>query len=142
MFHQNSLANNADYEAADTRANFDDLIGEVVLRSEQIEVLNRPGVAGSGARKLGSRGKEFELESVLYCPNWQYAKDIGAYYKSFVGLDPMHLIKQSVAWGTFLVLDVDVMSTEAVYNVCGNAVNSTFYPSLEIRLTAKWKLLG
>lgn len=141
-FHLNSLANHADYEAASVRVRFDDLAGEVVLRGEELEILNRPGVEGCGARKLGRRGKPFELAAVLYCPDWQYAHDILANYQTLIGLDPLYLTKQSVAWGTFLVLEVAATRTEAVYSVCGDAVNAAYYPTLEIRLETKWKLLG
>lgn len=140
---QNSLSDNADVDAATVAVRFDSLSGEVVLRGEELEVINRPGVIGSGVRKLAARGKPFELASVVYCLNWDSVKTVSEYYKTLIGMDPLYLVKQDVKWGTFLVLDVEVTNSQAVYSICGDTVFKDYFPTpLEIRLEAKWKLLG
>ena len=142
MFHTNAISNDPDPLLASVGARFDDLSGEVITRAEQIEILSRPGVDGSGARRLGKRGEPFELTSVVYGPNWAWAKAGQLYYKAMVGQDPFYVIKQSVNWGTYILLGVNIVRTEAVVSVCGNAIGYELYSTLEIRLVARWQLLA
>lgn len=143
MFHTNAIANATDIAAATVLAQFDDLTGSVLLRAEELEVLNRPGVDGSGVRKLGRRGRTFQLQSVVYAPSFEWAKTAIEFYNTLPGMDPLYLIKQSVQYGSFLVLRVTPDDPQAVYNVAGNAVAYSYgYTSLECRLTATWELLG
>lgn len=112
---------------------FIDLQGIIDPRSEQLELLNRPGYDGTIARKTGSRGEPFMVQTVTYCTDFSVAKDAVLLYKSLIGEDPQTVIRYTVNHGDFLVLRVREVS-------CRVMVNST--SGFNVRLVCAWELLG
>lgn len=115
---------------------FFDLVGSIYPRQEQIEVIERPGVNGSGARKTGARGKPFVLLSITYFDDFSDAASELTSYKAYVG-DALHTVtRNSVNLGDFLVLEVtEATPPMAVLNVAGS-------PSSQVRAEHRWRLLG
>jgi hypothetical protein len=115
---------------------FFDLIGTIYLRQEQIEVIERPGVDGSGARKSGARGKPFQLLAVSYHDSWSAFHTAMTAFKAYPGTDPQTLTRNGESYGSFLVLDVmEARPPQAVLNVAGS-------PSSQVRAETAWTLLG
>jgi hypothetical protein len=117
---------------------FIDLVGTIYLRQESLEVIERPGVVGTGFRKLAARGKPFELVSINYVWDFATARTALIAYNALVGEDPVAVIRNSINYGTFVVLNVtEAEPPFAVYNVIG-----TPDTSVQVRQTIKWQLHG
>lgn len=141
--HVNAISTHLDLtDLGATYALFDDLSGKVEIIGEQIETFKRAGVDGTGFRRLGERGNEFELSSVVYCEDWEEARDLVEGYKAFIGAtDALYLIKQTLNRGKFVVLGVEEDEPQAMQNVAGNAVGYLLHATLSVRLTARWRLV-
>lgn len=115
---------------------FFDLVGTIYPRQEQLEIIERPGVDGSGARRSGARGKPFVLVSVAYYTDWTDYHMSLYEYKDLVGQDPQTLTRNDEDYGTFLVLEVtEVQPPQAVMNVAGD-------PTKQVRGVTRWTMLG
>ena len=116
---------------------FASLTGPIFYQQQQVEVIERPGVTGSGLRRLGVRGKPFTLTSKTYCDDFADAADFVDEYNDLVGEDPVVLIRNGVGHGNYLVLEVQEVETIPVLNATGNVpVGATAC------LICSWKLLG
>jgi len=115
---------------------FFDLVGHIVYAQEKIELFERPGVDGLGARRTGSRAVPFELTSVTYHQNWSTALAALGVYHQLPGNNPVALVRNGTDHGVFLVLEVSEVSTQAVLTVAGVGVPSTY----EIRQVVQWVL--
>lgn len=98
---------------------FLDIEGAPILRQQQLEIIERAGVTGSGVRRLGSRGKVFELVTTNYVASFTTAKTNMDLYKAMVGTNPVTLIRQSVNEGTFIVMAVKERDRYAIFNAIG-----------------------
>jgi len=120
---------------------FVEMTGAIFYRQEQIEVINRPGVDGSGLRKLGKRGRPFTLVTKQYFATLYDAFDaiFNAWtgYKTFIGTTTYTVTRNGVNHGDYAVLDVQEVATIPVVNPCGNATST--HTAL---LVCKWTLLG
>ena len=117
---------------------FDDLQGSIVLRSEEIQVFKRLGVNGLGARLTGSRGRPFKLISVKYVLDFGAAKDALVLFAGLKGNNPLTIIKQSVDYGLFLVLDVrEAQESQAILNPVG-----TIIANAQVRQVLEWTFVG
>jgi hypothetical protein len=116
---------------------FFDLTGPIVYSQEKIELFEREGVDGLGARRLGSRGEPFELSSITYHQNWSTALAALGVYHALPGTDPVTVVRNGTDHGVFLVLAVAEVKTEAVLTVAGVGVPSTY----EIRQVVRWVLV-
>lgn len=112
-----------------------DLVGTIYSRQQQIEVIDRPGVDGSGARLTGARGKPFMLTSVAYHATFTAAKTAMTAYVA-LKLSLQEVIRNGVSYGNFIVLDVaEATPPYSVLNVAGS-------PGSTVRAEVKWTLLG
>lgn len=115
---------------------FFDLDGDVFLRQQGLEIIDRPGVPGSGARRLAERGQPFVLKSTQYYEDWTDFRTTLASYVALVGQDPQTVIQFDEDWGTYLVLTgVVALEKHAVMNVAGA-------PGKTVRAVVRWPLLG
>ncbi len=113
---------------------FFDLIGALSPKQETLEIIERPGVDGCGARRMGTRGKPIEFLSISYHTSFTTALEFLQASKTLVGDDPQTVIRNDVTLGTFLVLSVEEATPAyAVVNVAGS-------PGSECRLEMKWTL--
>ncbi len=115
-------------------AEFQDLVGTVYPRQAQIELIDRPGVDGVGARNTGTKGKPFKLVSVAYHDNFDSATAAMADYitlKSSLQI----LVMNGTLLGSVLVQDVtEANPRQAVYNVAGA-------PGKTSRAEVEWTLV-
>lgn len=87
---------------------FQDLIGQVLASSNQIETFKRRGVDGSGIRVLNSSPPTFTLRSTTYLDSFSDAKDAIAAYKELKGKEfGVKLTKDSLDYGSFDVIAVE-----------------------------------
>jgi len=109
--------------------------GKPYTRQEEIEHLTRLGLDGDFYRRLGKHSKPFPLVSIV---------DVGSHtlgrvaYNAYIALkdgDPVPVVLNSVAWGNYVVIDVEIAELRAVHNFVGG-INS---PS-EAMLTCRWTL--
>jgi hypothetical protein len=115
---------------------FFDLVGAIFYAQEQLELLERPGVQGTGVRRLGARGQPFELVSITYLPNWSTALAVLGVYHQLPAANAVTVIRNGTDHGTFKVLEVSELETRAVLGVAGVGVPSTY----EIRQVVRWIL--
>lgn len=116
---------------------FNDIIGEIALRQEQVEVFERKGTDGVGLRTTGKRGRTFQLQTVNFVATYEYAKLAMVSYKALIGGPPQPIIRYTVSFGTFAVLDVVEVSAKAVLNTLGG-----MNPPNEVRQVCQWTLIG
>lgn len=112
-----------------------DLVGNIYLPQQQVEIIERPGVNFSGARRTGIRGKQFELVSVEYRGSFEEAFDAYGAYKAASGGDSLSIVQNDVDWGAYLLLEVAILKLFAVVNAAGA-------PGANCRMECRWKLLG
>ncbi len=121
---------------------FAEMTGAIFYRQEQIEVINRPGVDGSGLRKLGARGQPFELMTKGYWLTLAAAQDAifnaSTGYKTLIAAAAYTVTRNGVNHGDYYVLDVQEVATTAVLNPTGNVPSS----SCTALLVCRWKLIG
>jgi hypothetical protein len=113
---------------------FFDLIGTVFPIQNEVELIDRPGTDGIGARLTGAKGKPFELRSITYHASFTAAQTAMA---SYVALKSsiQTLVRNSVTVGTVIVVEVTEASPpQAVYNVAGAS-------GAQCRAEVKWKLV-
>lgn len=98
----------------------------------------RPGVNGVSTYNLGTWGRPFEIETVIFCINWPQAIAICKAYQAASSLTPLGLVIGGVAMtgGAYKVLMVDA-KPKAILRV-KIAGDPTVYQA-EVR--AKWSLL-
>lgn len=114
------------------------MAGPPYLRQEQVELIERPGVDGSGLRRLGQRGKPFQVVTTNYVESLAEAKAQMDLYKAEVADDtPLELIRHSVSEGTFFVLAVVEQYKGAIFNSLGG-----FDGNEECLHVVTWTLLG
>lgn len=116
---------------------FLDIQGAPYLRQQDLELIERHGVDGTGVRKRGRRGKPFQLETLVYVEDFETASELMAQYALLVGDDPVTLMRQSVDEGTFLVLGVVERQRYAIFQSLGG-----FDGGEQCCLIASWVLLG
>lgn len=113
---------------------FFDLLGVIYASQQQVELIDRPGVDGSGARLTGKRGKPFSLVSVTYYANFTAAKTAMA---TFVAMKTslQNLTRNSVSYGNYIVLEIaEAKPPFAVINVAGAG-------GAQCRAEVKWTLV-
>jgi hypothetical protein len=115
---------------------FVSISGKIFYRQQQIEVFNRPGVTGSGLRRLGERGQPFELTTKQFHADFAAAKTAIGLYLALIGGTLPSLTRHGVDHGDYAVLTVTDL-TEPVLNPTGNATSSH-----TVMQTCVWKLLG
>jgi hypothetical protein len=111
--------------------------GAIFYRQVQLEVFNRPGVDGSGLRRLGARGKPFDLITLQFHADETAAKTALQTYQTVPGTVALTLTRRGVNHGDYQILEVDEVATVPVLNPSGNA--NSAYTSMQ---TCRWKLLG
>lgn len=122
---------------------FLEIQGPPYLRQEQVELIERDGVDGSGVRKLGKRGKPFQVTTINYVESYDVAKSKMAEYKDSVADDPVELIRQGTSEGTFTVLGVVERERYAIFNALGGIQEDEQNPvNHECCHVVVWTLLG
>lgn len=114
------------------------LEGAFYLRQQQKELIERAGVDGSGARRLGRRGRPFEVLTVNYEESLESAHDKMLQYIELANDDPVTVIQASVDKGTYLVLEVrERVPAYAIFPSLGGLVGGE-----EACHEVVWVLLG
>lgn len=117
---------------------FDALRGEIHLEREENEVIVRPGVDGSGIRRLGQRGRPFVVETMRYETSYASAEIVLHGYQELIRLDPLQVIKNSIASRDLhQVLEVE----KVAISPCTTAVG-TIVANPSAILIARWTLLA
>lgn len=112
--------------------------GQVFYRQQDIERIERLGVSGSGARRLGERGKPFDVLTMNYEADEQAAADK---FQEYVDLkndsDLVGVVRHDVPEGFFLILEVREQGRYAIMNAVGG-----FTGGEECCHEVVWTLLG
>jgi hypothetical protein len=80
--------------------------GTIYSSQQQKELLVRPGVDGTGARKLGKLGKPFQIVTTNYEVDFFEAANKMEQYIDLCDSDPVLLMRYDVPYGNFIVLEV------------------------------------
>lgn len=122
---------------------FLELQGVPYLRQEQLELVERDGVDGTGVRKLGKRGKPFQFVSVNYEESFATAAAKMLEYIDLVGLGPVDIVRNSIEEGGFVVLSVVERERYAIFSQLGGIQEDEDHPvNLECCHIVAWTLLG
>ena len=116
---------------------FEDLQQNVPSRAERLEVFERMGYNGVGARRTGFRTGPIKMTSIRYTQSWTTARNILVSYQDLIGLDPVRIIHHDLFLGFFLIEDVQELSTIAVVSAGG-----TIETNPQTLLTCEWTLRG
>lgn len=126
---------------------FIDLIGVIGGRQERVELFERAGVEGHGARLNKKAGVPFPLLSVRYVEDFDSA---AAEFTTALGMTGtvVEVTRNSVSYGDYLVLDVQENQPPfAVFNVIGGVTaqqvsdESLGDADLEVRTELRWTLI-
>jgi hypothetical protein len=121
---------------------FLEMRGSPFLRQQDLEIIERDGVNGSGVRRLGLRGKPFQLETTNYLHDFATALAAMDAYKEAVGDDPVPLIRHSENEGNFIVLGVAERDCYAIFSAIGGIVSVDNPLPHEVCQIVSWTLLG
>lgn len=126
---------------------FIDLVGVIGGRQERVELFERPGVEGHGARKNKVAGVPFPLVSVRYVEDFYAA---AAELTAALGMTGtvVEVVRNSVEYGYYLLLDVQEHSPPfAVEKVIGGVTEqqvddeSLADEDLHVRTELRWTLI-
>ena len=112
-----------------------------VLCTEETEIIQRPGIDGTGVIRLGRKGVAFQMRSVVDAPSFDGAVWLADQYRRSRGLGPYGIIWGGVNfaanYGTVYVpLDVQIIKCRRI----GAAVGGLFAPSLGL-VEAVWTMI-
>lgn len=138
------LFNHIVYDAAayelDTstgRFAFDDMLGAPQPKTEQLEVIARPGVDGENLRETGVRAEPTALRTLVYLADRGDAKTAIESYAVLIDGEPYEIIQHGQSWGFYRVLKVVPQPLLPCAVAAGTLVVN---PS--VLLIADWLLLG
>ena len=117
---------------------FDNLRGTYQAQQTQVEVFQRPGVDGSGIRRLGVKGKPFTVTTERFETSRAYALQVTNFYYSLVGQDPVDVVERGIAIGAFQVLGIERVAIQPVTTVAG----PTIVTNPTVNLVVTWTLLA
>lgn len=118
---------------------FDDMVGALQPKREELQVLTRIGQDGERLRKTGVRARPTRLQTVLFVDDLNDANLLlGTDYISLIDGSSVEIVQYGQSFGNFRVIDVAQDELQAVSNVIGNIGGGT--PTYEQRLT--WIVLG
>jgi hypothetical protein len=127
-FHQNSIGS----------FQFLSMDGAVYPRQQQKELIERSGVGGTGARKLGIRGRPFELLTTNYEQSLIAAEGKLQEYADLCDEDvPIAVVKNGVPEGSFILLEVRERARFAIFNAVGG-----FEGGEECQHEVIWTMVG
>jgi hypothetical protein len=102
---------------------FEDLRGMIVPRSEDIELLARPGKDDTTARLTGVRGRPFAVVTMHYVADFEAAATAISEYVQLKDGNPYEVIQHSISFGFYRVLDVvEAVPPRAVASVVGSII--------------------
>lgn len=118
--------------------------GAFHLRQQQLELIERHGIDGTGLRRLGIRGKPFEVVTINYEVDFDTAEDKMDEYRELVGSDPVNVIRFSETEGDYFVLQVrEQQAPAAILNSIGGIQPDPDNPvSLTCYHVVSWTLLA
>ena len=117
---------------------FDSLRGEFQFEREELELIVRPGVNGTGVRRLGVRGRPFTVETWRYETSYLTAELVFTGYLGLISGDPVQVTKNGVVFiDQHQVLDVEKTAIVPAATVVGSIV-----PAPGVLLIARWSLLA
>jgi len=105
---------------------------------ERSEIIQRPGVDGTGFLRIGKKGEPFDVESRVDVTDWATANAVAASYKAIVNAGTYDLtfagINYTSAGVKFVVTGVEVLSIKRLAKSSGGLSNGLAL------VTARWKL--
>ena len=106
--------------------------------SEMAEVIQRPGVDGTGFVKTGKKGSEFTVTSTVDLANKAVAHAVAASYHSLEHAGVYDVVHQGVSYSTagvgFVVRKVELVSIKGLRTSAGGLNGGLAW------LTARWTL--
>ena len=101
---------------------FEDLVGNVQKRGQQLQRFARPGLDGAGYRFTGKRTGQFTLTSKHYVATFLAAESALITYQTLIEQDPVAVIQHSINLGTYKVLSVVQVNLLAVESVNSSTI--------------------
>lgn len=112
--------------------------GEPLAPREQLDVIQRPGVDGTGFLQIGRRGEPFELLTMDDAETRQIAEDMLVDYRALITQTPVSLTRSGVTY-PWLVQVLDVQAA-AISDLLGSAGGR--HPPSAAVVRARWRLVA
>ncbi len=105
---------------------FDDMRGTPPVMSQQIEILERLGVEGTGFRQKGVRSRQGKITTHAFHTSFSTAKaNFAAYLRDLVGAsDPQMITQHSITKGYYIIERVDEVELRACESVIGSIIQN------------------
>jgi hypothetical protein len=117
---------------------FEDMVGRLNPKAEQLEVLLRPGHDGETLRKTGVRAEPSRIVTMHFVADWAAAKAALEAYNALIDGEPYEVIQHDESYGYFRVLNVTEMpQTRFVTAVVGSII-----PNASVQQFCQWTLLS
>lgn len=117
------------------------LEGAVQPPGEESELIQRPGVEGTGFFRKGSKGHPFQMQSVVDIANWNGAQIVNLGYASIKNNTVVDVVHCGFSWSSqsirFVVLDVEVTRVKGVANSVGGLLVGA-----NAIVEARWQLIA
>lgn len=117
---------------------FEDMVGRLHPKAEQLEVLIRPGHDGETLRKTGVRAQPSQIVTMHFVADWAAAKAALEAYLGLIDGEAYEVVQHDESYGYFNVLNVvELRQTRFCTNVIGSIVAN---PS--VQQFVQWTLLS
>lgn len=114
-FHDNKIIDGV------TEYAFENMIGRLQPKAEQLEVVVRRGHAGESLRKTGVRALPSTILTIHYVEDWTAAQNAIDAYDDLIG-EVVQVIQHTTDYGYFKVLGVVEQDARPVENVVGSLI--------------------
>jgi len=101
---------------------FDDMRGRPPAMSQQIDILERKGIDGTGARRHGTRSRQGKIITHKFHTDFVSARVALQAYLLFVGANPVKITQHGVSQGYYLIESVIEKELRAAETVIGSIV--------------------
>lgn len=101
---------------------FDDMRGRPPVMSPQIDVLERKGIDGTGARRHGTRSRQGKITTHKFHETFATARTALQAYVLLIGADPVQITQHGVLQGYYLIEAVVENELRAAETVIGSLV--------------------
>lgn len=135
--HANRIVYGADVDDPNDYFAFEAMRGRLQPKSEQLEVLIRPGRHGESIRTSGVRGAPSQIVTVHYVTDWTAAANAIASYVTLKDGLPYKFIQHTTYYGYFKILEVVEVDAAACVNVIGS-----IEPNPQVVQVCQWTVIS
>lgn len=123
--YANRIVFGEDSEEPEDYYAFEDMVGRLQPKAQQMEISVRPGFRGETFRKTGVRAIPSQIVTMHYVADWQAAADALVAYNDLIDGNPKEVIQHSTSYGYFRIASVVEHQVQYIGNVIGSILEAT-----------------